>query len=353
MISILLLLQNLANRRLLETLLRDRYALHAIAGEETWPETVDLVLVDWRSLREHRETIEAMRRAVEPVLLPVLLLLPPASPVPWGRYLDAVDEVLMMPVQQQELLLRLAILGRARNWSLRLQDAVSSAQQLERQLMAANRELQHLALTDALTGVANRRHFNETLEGEWERAARYGLPLSVALCDVDFFKNYNDTYGHVEGDRCLQQVAGAIAASAARPTDLAARYGGEEFAVILPMTPLAGAVQVAQAIGARLAQLAMVHRTSAVADWVTASIGVAGGIPTFQWTPAQLVNLADRALYQAKLGGRNRTVSIAMTPESMVLDPLPERLPRETLGAIAPVQAALTGARDRDRAAQD
>ncbi|MFN3362024.1 MAG: diguanylate cyclase, partial [Pseudanabaenaceae cyanobacterium] len=181
------------------------------------------------------------------------------------------------------------------------------------ELRNANEKLQRLAMIDGLTQVSNRRLFDEKLEQEWRRLARSESPLSVILCDVDFFKKYNDTYGHLAGDACLKEVAKAIQLSAKRPADVVARYGGEEFAVILPDTGAAGALRVAENILQQVSSLKIPHRTSGVADHVTVSIGVATTIPNSQMQPSQLVQKADESLYRAKQSGRNRVVHQSLT----------------------------------------
>jgi len=177
---------------------------------------------------------------------------------------------------------------------------------LYQQLQQANRELERLARLDGLTQVANRRHFNEALRREWRRMRREGSPLAVILCDVDYFKNYNDQYGHLAGDDCLIRVARAIEQSAMRSTDLVARYGGEEFAAILSNTHTEGAVVVARRIEEAIAGLEIPHATSDVSDRVTVSQGICSLIPTPDSSPDRLLHAADVALYKAKGGGRNR-----------------------------------------------
>jgi diguanylate cyclase (GGDEF)-like protein len=162
-----------------------------------------------------------------------------------------------------------------------------------------------LALTDALTGIANRRKFDQTLESEWARAQRDGAPLAVVMVDVDYFKAFNDHYGHQAGDLCLQQVAHALAESMQRPADLLARYGGEEFAAILPATDAAGATALAERLRATLEHLKIVHGASSL-GFVSLSAGVAATVATADLTPADLVAQADEALYDAKIDGRNR-----------------------------------------------
>jgi len=177
--------------------------------------------------------------------------------------------------------------------------------QLYQKLEIANRELQRLAALDGLTGVANRRRFDEYLEAEWWRMAREKLPLSLILCDIDFFKRYNDTYGHQAGDACLRRVADSLRFCARRSVDLVARYGGEEFAVILPNTTAGGAFLVAEEIRTVVNTLKIDHAQSAVSQHVTLSLGVACMHPTPNTTPSMLIAAADAALYQAKAAGRN------------------------------------------------
>ncbi len=161
---------------------------------------------------------------------------------------------------------------------------------------------------DGLTGVRNRRCFDDRLALEWARAARENQPLSVILADVDFFKRYNDAYGHQRGDDCLRQVAEAMRAAALRPGDLVARYGGEEFVCLLPNTPLAGAMHAAERIANAVDALAIDHARSDVSPYVTVSLGVCSVQPMPGGDPAVLVGAADRQLYSAKSQGRHRIV---------------------------------------------
>ena len=177
-------------------------------------------------------------------------------------------------------------------------------------LQKANQELKRLATMDGLTGVANRRRFDEYLSSEWQRMAREQQPLSLILCDVDFFKLYNDRYGHQAGDDCLVRVAQAISGAVKRPADLVARYGGEEFAIILPNTNMSGAVKVGQAIRLEVKQLQIAHVTSQVSEYVTLSLGVASIVPTQKLLTQSLLASADRALYEAKKQGRDRLIAI-------------------------------------------
>jgi len=180
--------------------------------------------------------------------------------------------------------------------------------QLLQQLETANQQLQYLAAVDGLTQLANRRQLDTHLEAEWRRMAREQGPLSVILCDVDFFKHYNDALGHQAGDECLRQVAQVIGQVAKRPGDLAARYGGEEFAVILTNTDLDGALQVAEMLQASIQHLQLPHPNSRVSAYVTLSTGVSTTCPerVSHLLPEALIGAADKALYEAKAMGRDR-----------------------------------------------
>ncbi|HBS06590.1 MAG TPA: diguanylate cyclase response regulator [Leptospiraceae bacterium] len=172
-------------------------------------------------------------------------------------------------------------------------------------LARANEELKKISMIDPLTDIPNRRHFDAVLEIEFNRAVRNDQPLSLLMIDVDFFKPFNDTYGHQEGDLCLIAIARILRESLTRPGDLAARYGGEEFVIILPGTDLAGAEVVARKILNGVENLGIPHRSSAVKDHVTVSIGVASLISSMG-KGDELVRSADRGLYKAKADGRNR-----------------------------------------------
>lgn len=173
-------------------------------------------------------------------------------------------------------------------------------------LEQANLQLENLATTDSLTQIANRRQFDRCLEEEWFRLKREKLPLSLVFCDVDYFKQYNDSYGHLAGDRCLKVIARAIDFQVRRQGDLLARYGGEEFAVILPNTDCLGAIQVAESMRAIVQQMQITHARSRASNFVTISLGVSSIVPTEALSAQHLIATADTALYQAKEKGRNR-----------------------------------------------
>lgn len=175
---------------------------------------------------------------------------------------------------------------------------------LTRKLDTANQELKRLSSLDGLTGIANRRHFDETLDREWRRSMRQGAEFSVLLCDVDHFKQYNDSLGHQAGDDCLRQIALALTGAMDRGGDLVARYGGEEFSVILPETSLSGGLIVAERMRQMIEHLNIPHPGS-LTGHVTISVGLASGIAMPETDPSQLVKIADGALYAAKNNGRN------------------------------------------------
>lgn len=193
--------------------------------------------------------------------------------------------------------------------------------QAEDQLREVNLELKKLANLDGLTQVANRRRFDDYLAQEWKRSLREGQYLSLILCDVDYFKAYNDCYGHLAGDECLQKIAQTMANHVKRPTDLVARYGGEEFVVVLPNTPVSGAQQVAITLKSQLEELQLPHAQSLVKPYVTMSLGVAGVIPCLNLSLEDLIACADQALYEAKHQGRNKIVVQSIVP---LPDPEPE-----------------------------
>jgi diguanylate cyclase (GGDEF)-like protein len=181
--------------------------------------------------------------------------------------------------------------------------------QVQKQLQATNQALHQLANVDSLTGLANRRRFDNYLNTQWINLAQEQSPLSLILCDIDFFKSYNDKYGHPLGDSCLQKVATALKHKVHKSQDLAARYGGEEFAVIMPDTDKAGAVYVGNSLRTQIRNLQIINDGSAINKYVTLSLGVATIIPTLKSSASDLIVKADKALYQAKLAGRNRMIS--------------------------------------------
>ena len=208
-----------------------------------------------------------------------------------GLAVGAVDYI-TKPFQEQELLARVKV-------HLKLSFVVQ-------QLQEANFKLEQIANLDGLTQVANRRRFDQYIDQEWRRLAREQQPLSLILCDVDYFKLYNDNYGHQAGDTCLKGVAQAINSALKRPADLLARYGGEEFVLVLPNTKLSGATQLADLVTEEVRRLQIPHARSDVSEYVTLSMGISSEIPHPDMLPNTLIEKADQALYQAKKRGRNQ-----------------------------------------------
>ncbi len=186
-----------------------------------------------------------------------------------------------------------------------IMEDITVRENARKELVQANNKLQIQAMVDGLTNVSNRRHFDELLHREWGRMRRGKRQLSLMLCDVDHFKDYNDNYGHLEGDQCLRDIAETIKANLQRPSDNVARYGGDEFVVLLPGTTLKGACQLAEQIRKRINQLQIKHEASPVAGYVTITIGVGSGFPNDSVPEDKFIWLADKALYEAKTKGRN------------------------------------------------
>lgn len=189
--------------------------------------------------------------------------------------------------------------------------AYKALRESQQKLQESNLELQRLSNTDGLTGIANRRYFDQYLAAEWRRARREKDPLSLLLVDVDNFKLYNDSFGHIPGDEVLRRVAATLEAGCRRPADLVARFGGEEFALILPATTAGGARMIAEKLRRAVEALAMPHAPASPIGWITISGGVATVVPAEQDQPSSLVGSADLALYRAKHGGKNRIMTSA------------------------------------------
>ncbi|MBA3581606.1 MAG: GGDEF domain-containing protein [Gammaproteobacteria bacterium] len=197
-------------------------------------------------------------------------------------------------------------LTRSFRLQLENQGLANSLRHSNARLQVLNEELTQLSATDSLTGVANRRYFEERLAYEFSRAMRDHTPLSVMMIDADYFKNYNDSLGHVAGDECLQRLALCVRDSLKRPADLVARYGGEEFVVMLPNTDAQGAHRLAEEIRTHLKEMKMPHPDSPLNGLVTMSFGICGVMPKENTSKETLIKRADEALYMAKAAGRDR-----------------------------------------------
>ncbi len=178
-------------------------------------------------------------------------------------------------------------------------------EQLQHRLEESNKQLQHLSSVDGLTGLYNRRHFDDIFVAEWKSAVRRKKPMSIIISDIDNFKAYNDSYGHIAGDICLQQVAKGLLSALRRPIDMVCRYGGEEFTVILPDTDSIGAELVANRMREEIKRLQIPHASSSTGGFVTISSGISTMIPEHGQSASLLLDAADKALYRAKAEGRD------------------------------------------------
>lgn len=211
------------------------------------------------------------------------------------------DAYLHKPINP--LRLQLTITAMERIYKMR-----KKLQTTQNELLVVNKQLEKLAMSDQLTGLANRRHFDESLYEQFKLSQRNKTPLSLVICDIDFFKIYNDTYGHQQGDECLARVAKVVADRLERPTDKACRYGGEEFTIILPDTDLRGGLQVANNLRMAVFDQNIKHEGFKIAAFITLSLGFSTYTGQFK-SPEELLKSADDALYRAKENGRNRVES--------------------------------------------
>ncbi|MFH7320471.1 diguanylate cyclase domain-containing protein [Desulfurivibrio sp. D14AmB] len=249
------------------------------------------------------------RVAPETAKIPIIVLSTKEEPETKSEAfaLGANDYLVKLP-DKIELIARIRYHSQSYINQLQRDEAFRALQESQKQLAEANQALQKLSSLDGLTGIANRRRFDEFLEAEWRRGLRQAQPLSVIILDIDFFKLYNDHYGHQQGDDCLKQVAATLAGTATREGDLVARYGGEEFTVVLPETEAEGAWAVAEELRTGVQEQKIPHAQSKVSEYVSISVGTATLVPTQDSKPAEIVALADKALYLAKQEGRNRVM---------------------------------------------
>ena len=216
------------------------------------------------------------------------------------------------PINKIEFLARIKAALRLREEMKKRKAREKELLKTSKKLKKANKKLEKMASMDGLTGLANRRLFDEILEKEMRRAKRKDTVISLIMADIDNFKDYNDNYGHQAGDECLKKIAKAIEDTTNRPADLAARYGGEEFSVILPATDNKGAIKVAEKIRENIISLEIEHEKSEVADFVTLSLGVTSSKingEVAQKRIEEFIEKADKALYEAKENGRNMVIS--------------------------------------------
>lgn len=219
--------------------------------------------------------------------------------------IGANDYLVKLP-DKIELVARIRAYSKTYFLQMQRDAAYLEMQKLQEQLTESNEILQRLSTLDGLTGIANRRHFDATLQTEWKMGMRQKTPLSLIMIDIDFFKKFNDGYGHQGGDDCLKAVSQTLDETVSRAGDFIARYGGEEFVAILPSTDAKGAAVIAEQLRANVEAKHIAHAYSGVADHVTISLGVASIKPDSSATLENLIAKADEALYKAKEAGRNR-----------------------------------------------
>ena len=247
--------------------------------------------------------------------VPVIMLVPPGGDRQRVQALAAGAHTVLAPDADRDVLAAvvetaLSCKKETDRLKIREQDLIKTVSHLE----ADNRRMYRLSHMDALTGIPNRRHYDVTLVKEWRRARREGMPLSLLMIDIDYFKPYNDTYGHQAGDECLYRIANLVRQALRRPADFLARYGGEEFAVILPDTGAEGALRVAEKIRIMVLDSLIVHGAPGAPPYVTVSVGAATVRPESGLCRLQLMAEADGAMYRAKERGGNQTAVAQLIP---------------------------------------
>ncbi|MGR3319770.1 MAG: GGDEF domain-containing response regulator [Candidatus Anammoxibacter sp.] len=270
-------------------------------GSNTEMNSADIILMD--IVMPDIDGIEAVKRIKEVNALkeiPVIMVTAKNDDKNLQLAFDAgAIDYITKPIKKVELLARVRS-------TLKLKKETDYRMKLMMELEKANKKLERLSFLDGLTGISNRRHFDMFLDEEWRRCERDVKYLSLVMTDIDFFKKYNDTYGHQQGDDCLKQVAATLDAVAKRPGDLTARYGGEEFVLVLSDTDSNNALILAEKYRDAVVSLKIPHGNSDTSEYVTLSLGIATVIPSAGLSHQDLIEAADKALYKAKSAGRNR-----------------------------------------------
>lgn len=292
----------------------EAFGLLGVDTPDEWASSVDLILLD--IIMPDIDGINSCRilKTIERLKdIPIIMVTGDTSEESLQQAFEAgATDYITKPLKKIELLARVGAALRLKQEmdarkarELELLETTNLLERTNQQLQESNERLQRMASVDGLTGVANRRYFDEYFAKEWRRAARLSQRIALIMIDIDFFKRYNDTYGHLQGDECLKQVAKGLNLPLKRPLDLIARYGGEEFVVMLPDTDIDGALEVARQLQEAIHELQLPHSGSHIASYVTLSMGVASLVPHKDISSDLLISHADKALYQAKTDGRN------------------------------------------------
>lgn len=267
---------------------------------------VDLFVLDGISQLKDFEVIGALRRSHRYQDVPIIVTSGSREPeFVQMMFAFGANDYLAKPFQQLELVARVRSCLRLKHEIDRRQAREKELTEVSRQLAELNSCLARLTLLDGLTKVSNRRAFDETLPQEWKRSIRNKSPVSLLMIDVDYFKQYNDSFGHLSGDDCLREIAAGIKASLNRPADFLCRYGGDEFAVVLPDTNLSGARLVADKIVSHVAGQKIPHANTAPSPFVTVTVGGTSWLPSMEDSIQDFVKCADGGLFVAKSRGRN------------------------------------------------
>ena len=282
----------------------DAFEKLGMDGSQEGSSDIDLILMD--VVMPEMDGIEACHRIKEIGHLkdiPIIMVtgMEEAKGLQPAFDAGAIDYI-SKPIDRTELSVRVRS-------ALRLKQEMDARKAAMAQLEEANKKLQLLSSLDGLTGIANRRAFDDFLNREWRRSVREKKPMSLLMADIDFFKKYNDGYGHLAGDDCLKKVAQILSDRVNRPGDLVARYGGEEFVIIMGATSIDFAAKLAEELRLSVARMKIRHSYSDAADFVTLSIGVASAVPAPELSFDKLIEAADKALYRAKKNGRNMVVT--------------------------------------------
>ncbi|MGM0501757.1 MAG: diguanylate cyclase [Bacillota bacterium] len=233
----------------------------------------------------------------------------------YKKFLKQMEKVLSISDNQQKLLKetqeKLEVEVSERKYAEKLlNQKVEELEKTQDKLEQANQKLKDMSFLDGLTGIPNRRRFDKILKKEWNRSLRHNEYLSALMLDIDFFKEFNDNYGHLAGDDCLKKIAAVLSETLKRSSDFVARYGGEEFVVILPKTKQDEAVAIAEKLRKKIEEQEIRHEDSSVSEYVTVSVGVATVIVSDSLAANEFIDVADKALYQAKNNGRNQVQAI-------------------------------------------